>query len=314
MDLSDIPFTDIREHSPEWHEARARHLTGTDASAILGAAKWKTPLDIWNRLVLDAPQPKKETAFMRWGTMAEPWIARLFQEETGFELTPNDRLVRSPRIPFVGTPDAFIVDPLNPGQGVGILEMKAPSIHSAHDWDEGRAPDYYVVQAKAYMIACGLRWGALAALVPPSRHDDALLRTTAISVTDAEAKDMEQRMQAWWDRHVRDEEQPEAIEHDRELVRSLAPDERLHTLLLDDDTAALAFARADAKDREKEAVRAYDAATNELMRRMGASVYAQSPEGDVTLSLRAGKNGKRTLRTIKALPKGAPFPSGPSDE
>lgn len=300
-------LTDIRHGTPEWHERRRTMLTATDVPAILGESKWKTPLRIWSRIILDSREGERETSFLRWGNALEPIAAAEFERETGAIVHRSDRLAVHPRLPWLGaTPDAFAVDPFT-GE-VSLVEFKAPGIHAMHDWEEGSAPLFYVLQVQAQLVVTGLERGVLCALIPPTNADSPLVVTCEVRLTPQRRAEIEATLEAWWQRHIVDQEQPDAIMLDGDLLRRMHPDDEPRTLLLEGRflEAARRMVRlqevADRMERRTGDMRAL------LMQHMEGAAWATDLDQSIVVQWRRDSRGARSFRRLKALPKGAPHP------
>ena len=300
-------YTDIRHGTEEWRAARRKAITGTDVPSIIGNSKWKTPLSVWSRIVLDQGDRVEETAFMRWGNALEGVAASEFERLTGMAVERNDRLARHPKLPyFIGSPDGVVTDPLR--EDPGVIEFKAPSMFTRDEWSEGDAPAFYVNQLEAYLCITGLRWGSLCAILPPARADDELIVTTHVELTDERRSEIERTVQEWWERHVVREEQPDAIHRDEEYLRRLHPDDEPRTVLLEGELRAAVEEReallAEVKAKKEQA----DDIKARLIQNIGSAAWATTGDDGRAYSFRTNKAGRRSLRSIPHLPKAAPMP------
>jgi putative phage-type endonuclease len=59
-------------------------IGGSDAAAVAGIHPRKSPIDVWRRIVEGVET--EENRAMRRGTMLEPIILRMYQEDTGYQL------------------------------------------------------------------------------------------------------------------------------------------------------------------------------------------------------------------------------------
>lgn len=104
--------------SPEWLEARRPIITASRAKAILQVDPFMTPLEVWQDMKGLLP-PKKDSADMRRGRLAEDYIAQLYSIRTGNEVIAADFKI-SEKYPWLGaTPDRLVV-----GKSLG-LECKS---------------------------------------------------------------------------------------------------------------------------------------------------------------------------------------------
>lgn len=145
-------------------EARRKGIGGTDAAAILGLSKWRTPLGVWLEKRGEAP-PDVDDEPKRWGRMLEPLIASRYAEQTGIDLVKPAGMVRHPEHEFIlGNLDYLPLD----RRALGI---ECKTARYGDDWGEAgtdEVPPAYLVQCQHYMAVTGYpRWD-LAALIAGS--------------------------------------------------------------------------------------------------------------------------------------------------
>lgn len=141
-----------------WLEQRRLGIGGSDAPAIMGLSKWRTPLSVW----LDKTgqiEAADESEPMRWGTLLEPVIRQEYATRTGRAVvTPG--LIRHPDHEFIiGTPDGIADD----GR---IVEIK--TARSGDGWGEpgsDQVPDDYLIQVQHYMMLSGAALADVAVLI-----------------------------------------------------------------------------------------------------------------------------------------------------
>lgn len=134
----------------KWLAERRTGLGGTDASAIMGVSRFKTPmqvcLDKWGEL---PEQPDNDR--MRYGRMQEPVIRQWYADQTGRSVTVPAGVVRHSKHPFIlGSFDGLTDD----GR---LLEIKTAS--RGDEWGEpgtDEIPDAYLCQVQHYMMITGL--------------------------------------------------------------------------------------------------------------------------------------------------------------
>ena len=88
----------IEAHSKEWHENRRTGIGGSDAAAVLGMSKWKTPYQVWREKVYGERQP--DNGQFERGRDLESFIREKYEKETGKKVvTPS--FMRDPNYDFV---------------------------------------------------------------------------------------------------------------------------------------------------------------------------------------------------------------------
>ena len=134
----------------KWLADRRSGLGGTDAAAIMGLSRFKTPvqvcLDKWGEL---PEQPDNDR--MRYGRMQEPVIRQWYADTTGRSVTVPEGVVRHGKYPFIlGSFDGLTDD----GR---LLEIK--TAQRGDEWGEpgtDEIPDAYMCQVQHYMMITGL--------------------------------------------------------------------------------------------------------------------------------------------------------------
>lgn len=90
----------VKQHTPEWLEARENGIGASQAAAALGLDPWESPTGLWAQKLKLVPPPPENLA-MRLGTELEPFIARLYTEVTGVKVRRANNLRQHSRHPFM---------------------------------------------------------------------------------------------------------------------------------------------------------------------------------------------------------------------
>lgn len=157
--------------TPEIKLARKSGLGGSDAAAILGLSKWKTPLDIFMDKISDDIEEDVNTPNQEWGHRLEPVILQKFQEDKKLLIRPmheafklkEHEMLWHPKHKFMfANVDGFI-----PAENA-VIEIKTADKFLAKDWDiEGtdKIPDYYLTQCAHYAEVLGVKKVYIAVLI-----------------------------------------------------------------------------------------------------------------------------------------------------
>lgn len=147
------------ETEAAWLAERKRGIGGSDAAAILGLSKFRTPLQVYLDKIGQAP-PIEETAPMRWGKKLEPLILDEYEQIKGVGLRRNLSYVHPGYEWMRGTLDAMSDDEL-------VVEAKAIGFDRAREWGE-EGSDYvpvdYLCQVQHYLAVSGRETADIAAL------------------------------------------------------------------------------------------------------------------------------------------------------
>jgi putative phage-type endonuclease len=145
-------------------EERKSGIGGSDAAAICGLSKWKTPLDIYNDKLSTIENNRDDyKEYIYFGSMLEPFIADEYALRTGKKIEVSDGLKRHKDYPWM----IANVDRLIDG-GKGILECKTAGAFTSKIWGESYSddfPDEYLLQCAHYAIVCDPEYVDLAVLI-----------------------------------------------------------------------------------------------------------------------------------------------------
>lgn len=148
----------------EWICERAKRVTATDISAIVGLNPWQSKLSIWLQKTGRA-EPITETLPMKLGKMLQPIVLDLYDSETGLSTRRcgDTELIVCPDFPLAAaTPDAEV-------PGNRIVEAKTASGRGAMKFGEpgtdNAVPDYYAIQVYWQCLVMGQDSADLAALL-----------------------------------------------------------------------------------------------------------------------------------------------------
>jgi putative phage-type endonuclease len=188
-----------------WLEQRRTGIGGSDAAAVMGLSRWRTPLSVW----LDKTghgEAVTESEPMRWGTLLEPVIRQEYASKTGMAVgLPG--LLRHPDHEFIiGTPDGIADD----GR---VVEIK--TARSGDGWGEpnsDQVPEDYLIQCQHYMMVSGAALADVAVLIGGS---DFRVYTIAAD-TELHAMMIDAEVAFW--RRVVDRDPPPAISYQDALA------------------------------------------------------------------------------------------------
>lgn len=158
-----------------WLKVRSQGIGGSDAGAILGLNKYKSPLSLYlEKTGQVEPEDISKKPAVIAGQLLEPVVATMFEENTGKKVKRKGTL-QSLTYPWMhANPDRVVV-----GEDAG-LEIKTGGIWSKSLWADDEIPDSYYVQCLHYMAVTGAeRWyiaawlgGQELIIRTIDRHDD----------------------------------------------------------------------------------------------------------------------------------------------
>ena len=282
-------------------------IGGSDIAAVLGVSRWRTPLDVYCKLlgVTRATETQTEAAF--WGVSLEPNIAQHYGELHPEVRLVGDVRVRHPDHPWAtGTPDRIVVGVEEFGQLSPMLatkkrgpvaeedcfravlasayyglEVKTAGARSAKFWGESGqgVPEEYYAQCQWYLFVTGLdRWDVAVLLAGQEYREYTILSDQELHGIMLEAAS--RFMVDCVARRV--PPVPDATDRSAEALKALFPIATGDMIRALDADEVLAGELRDAETAVKEAEGVYALAENQMKARIGAASGIEGRFGRVT--------------------------------
>ena len=145
----------------DWLTLRKCGIGGSDAAAVCGLSRWKSPVEVWLEKTEQAEsKPAGESAY--WGSVLEPIVRAEFIKRTDLPVKELKAILQHPDHSFMLANVDGLVD--DPEHGTGIFEAKTANEYAAKDWEDG-LPDEYVLQIQHYLAVTGLSFAYVAVLI-----------------------------------------------------------------------------------------------------------------------------------------------------
>jgi len=142
----------------DWLEARRAGIGGSDAAAVLGLSKWKTPLQVYQEKRGEVGE-QEDNESMLWGRALEPVIRQQYAERTGRVVRVPEGIIRHPAHAFMLANLDGVTDDHR------LLEVK--TARSAQEWGEAgtdQIPQAYLIQVQHYISVTALSVADVAVL------------------------------------------------------------------------------------------------------------------------------------------------------
>ena len=144
----------------EWLRLRQKGIGGSDAAAIFGMNRWKSPVDIWLSKTIEIEQEDEQSDAAYWGTVLEDVVAKEFAKCTGLKVRKRNAVLQHDEHDFIlANIDREIV-----GKKIG-LECKTASAYKKEEWKDNEIPAEYIIQCQHYMAVTGYDAWYIACLV-----------------------------------------------------------------------------------------------------------------------------------------------------
>ena len=229
----------------EWLVLRRKGIGGSDAAAIVGLDRYRSPFDVYaDKLGLKPEIPDNEA--MRQGRDLEQYVAERFMEATGKKVRRRNAILQHPEHTFMtANIDRWVV-----GENAG-LECKTTSVLNRHKFSQGEYPANYYVQCMHYMAVTGAERWYLAVLVL-----NKAFHVFTIERDEAEIQALIEAEKDFWENHVLKQvpPAPDGSEATSELIKQLFPEarERAEVVLFGYEDKIQQYLSLDAQVRELE--------------------------------------------------------------
>lgn len=243
----------------DWLKERMRGIGGSDAAAVAGVSRWKSPVAVWlEKTGQITPEEPGEAAY--WGTVLEDIVAEEFAAKTGLKVRNYNFMMQHPEHSFMlANIDRKIV-----GQKVG-LECKTTSAYNRDEWAGDNVPDTYYIQCQHYMAVTGYESWWIACLIGGNKFVYKLIKRN-----DEFIERLIQIEKDFW-QHVVDGTMPavDGSESSSEALKRLYPESKDMEIILP-DTAELWIRQYEAaSDDERAAKERKQEAQNVLENMLG---------------------------------------------
>ena len=230
----------------DWKKERQKGIGGSDAAAVLGVSRWKSPLRLYLEK-LGEIQPEQDNEYMLWGRKLEKLIIEHFVEATGKNVEKIDKILVHPEYPFmIANLDGYIPEE------DAVVEVKTASSYKLDEWSGDNIPVEYVLQGQHYLAVTGcskvyypVLVGGNTFFIKEMTRDEELINM----IIDAESK--------FWHEHIEKRIPPEmtgAVDA-KELLDKLYPTSKEGTKIelpqLEDVVNQLAVTQAKIKELEQ---------------------------------------------------------------
>lgn len=272
---------------------RKLSIGGSDAAAILGLSRWKTPLQVYAEKLGQIENEIGNEEAVYWGNELEDIVAKEFQKRTGMKVRRYPYDIVHPKYDFI----TGHIDRKIEGSDE-LLECKTASAYKAKEWEGDEIPQEYIIQVLHYLAITGMKRAHLAVLIGGQKFIYKVVERDEAMIDRIISEEVE-----FWNAHVLEKSPPEVtgLDADTELLKKLFPkgDPGSKTTL---DEYAVDLARRQHLDKELKRI---ELEIDEIDNRVKAAMqnYEVGTAGNFIVSW---KNQDRTSLDTKRLKEEAP--------
>jgi putative phage-type endonuclease len=140
---------------------RLGFIGSSDAAAVLGLSRWKTPLQIWaEKTGQIIPEDISDQESVNLGIELEDYVARRFMRITGKKVARVTEHQVHPKYPFL----TCAIDRRVVGED-SLLECKTCGAWKAKEWELDEVPQEYIIQVMHQLAVTGKQKGYIAVLI-----------------------------------------------------------------------------------------------------------------------------------------------------
>ncbi|MGL5676819.1 MAG: YqaJ viral recombinase family protein [Cellulosilyticaceae bacterium] len=143
----------------DWLKWRKKGLGGSEAATVAGLNPWSSPINVYLDKTNEEVDPIQDNERMRVGRDLEDYVAKRFEEATGFKVRRENYLLQHPEHDFM----LANLDRVICGENA-FLECKTTGSYSKSEWEEG-IPLHYELQCLHYMAVGGFDYCYIACLI-----------------------------------------------------------------------------------------------------------------------------------------------------
>ena len=236
----------------EWLEIRRGGIGGSDAAAIVGLDRYRSPFAVYADKLGLSPE-REDNEAMRQGRDLEDYVAQRFTEATGKKVRRCNDTLQHPEYPrLLANIDRLVV-----GEKA-LLECKTTSVLNKAKFAQGEYPPNYYVQCMHYLAVTGLQRCYLAVLV--------LNQGFHVFTVDRDEDEIAALIAAemrFWDTHVAKQvpPPPDGTESASSVIKGLYPEarEKEATTLFGQEQKIKTYleltAQIDALEKERDALK-----------------------------------------------------------
>lgn len=192
---------------------RKEFIGGSDAAAILGCSRWKTPLQIWAEKTGTLEADDSESIPKIVGKALEATVRNLFTQDTGLAITGVENEYFHAKYPFLGCHVDGLIGPDE------IYEGKTATAYKEKEWRDQEIPAEYMIQGLHSLGVTGKKRCHMGVLIGNHNFVTRMIERDEDLIADIIKKEV-----AFWNDYVLTGVMPKQIKaDDKETINRLYP-------------------------------------------------------------------------------------------
>lgn len=212
--------------TPDQIANRVNFIGSSDAPAILGLSRYKTPIQVWaEKCKLVVPEDISMKLPIRLGNRLERTVLALFMQETGLKVRRSPETIYHPNFSFLGaTLDGVVGND-------ELVEAKTASAFKRKEWESGEAPPEYLVQVLHQLGISGRKKGYLVVLIGNDAFKVVEILRDETLISEIIHKEVD-----FWTNYVVPKVMPQLVtKNDAEILSLLYPKDNNESVPLNDE-------------------------------------------------------------------------------
>jgi putative phage-type endonuclease len=195
-------------------EERRGFLGASEAAAVLGMSRWKSPLEVWAEKTGTVPVEQSDSIAAEVGTELEDFVARRFTKETGKKVHRVNEAFVHKNYPYIRAH----IDRKVEGERA-ILQCKTCSAYKYKDWEDDDIPADYIIQEYQELACSGYDRAYIAVLI--GNHD---FKIKVVEFDKPAIDAVIQKLSYFWESFVKTKIMPQIItKNDDDILQKMFP-------------------------------------------------------------------------------------------
>jgi len=194
---------------------RHTYIGASDAAAILGLSRWRTPLEVWAEKTQTVPRTEEENIPAEIGNELEDYVARKWSQRTGKKVHRVNEAFAHKKFPFIKAH----IDRKVEGEN-SILQCKTCSAYKYAEWEGEEMPLDYIIQEYVELACSGYDRAYIYVLIGNNKFEERVIERD-----DKAMNDIIEKLGRFWIVFVAPKVMPQTVTYkDGEILQGIYPE------------------------------------------------------------------------------------------